>query len=200
MAKQAKTNKQEAETVNLDDILSREIKVDVPPVVLIQNDPPVEEVVFDDEIIETETIHAENTAQQHYQAPDPGYQEAEQIFMSNEDLAENIVNLLDGLQSSVIPYLREKKIFSDRELELLQKLDKNAVYDSNTKEFAVLEKWKRHQEVIKSIPFDEGESRRLKVATANYAATTNMKVTPLQGLIMAYSEVVIKRIPVFMSE
>lgn len=200
MAKQAKTHKQEAETVNLDDILSREIKVDVPPAVLIQNDPPVDEVVFDDEVIEHETIYHENTTQQHYQAPDPGYQEAEQIFMSNEDLAENIVNLLDGLQSSVIPYLREKKIFSDRELELLQKLDKNAVYDSNTKEFAVLEKWKRHQEVIKSIPFDEGESRRLKVATANYAATTNMKVTPLQGLIMAYSEVVIKRIPVFMSE
>ncbi|ADY51456.1 hypothetical protein Pedsa_0884 [Pseudopedobacter saltans DSM 12145] len=200
MAKQAKTNKQEAETVNLDDILSREIKVDVPPVVLIQNDPQVEEVVFDDEVIEHETVQAENTTQQHYQAPDSDYQEAEQVFMSNEDLAENIVNLLDGLQSSVIPYLREKKIFSDRELELLQKIDKNAVYDSNTKEFAVLEKWKRHQEVIKSIPFDEGESRRLKVATANYAATTNMKVTPLQGLIMAYSEVVIKRIPVFMSE
>lgn len=196
MAKKAKTVNQDATVVDLTDVLSREVKVDVPPVV-ITHDEPVQEAIFEE--IETETIidDDENNSQHQYQDADPGYQEPGEIFMSPTDIAENIVNLLDGLQSSAIPYLRKKNLFTEKELELLQKIDHSAVYDANSREFYVLQKWKRHLDVIKEVPFSDGESRRLKQATARYAATTNMQVTPFQGLIMAYSEVVINRVKLF---
>lgn len=187
------------ENVNLEDILSRRVVADAVPVFDNTtddgNDDEIQEVEFD----EVEENH-ENTKQDKQFYDDEGYQQPTESFMSAEDIAENIVNLLDGLQSSIIPYLREKKIFNEKELEQLAKLDKNAAYDINSKEYALVAKWHRHQQIIKTIPFDEGETRRLKAATASYAATTNMKVTPLQGLIMAYSEVVIKRVPIFMAE
>jgi hypothetical protein len=189
------------ENVDLEDILSRRVIADAVPVfdntVDGDNDDEIQKVEFH-QVDPAE--YNENNNQNGKYHDDEAYQQPTESFMSPEDIAENIVNLLDGLQSSIIPYLREKKIFNEKELEQLAKLDKNAAYDVNSKEYALVSKWHRHQQIIKTIPFDEGETIRLKAATASYAATTNMKVTPLQGLIMAYSEVVIKRVPIFMAE
>ena len=141
--------------------------------------------------------------------PAPGVQQPREPFDPEAEgympplaIAETVVNLLDGLQSSVIPWLREKKIFTERELEIIQSLDTtgNTIYQTNSPDAAVMAKLIKHKAIVAKIPFDDGEKRRLIEATARYAETTQLKVSPLTGLMMAYSEVTLKRAAYFFNE
>jgi len=180
------------EIIDLGSVLSAEVNVPAQPSFSLD----------DDETEYTETITMDP-------APEPAPEPAETIenepehgYMPPNHIAETIVNLLDGLQSTIVPYLREKKIFTEKELEILQQIDTSGgtVYTVNSPESKVLEKWIRHQDIVKKIPFDEGEKNRLVSATARYAETTQMKVSPFTGLMMAYSEVILKRSTYFFTE
>lgn len=176
---------------DLTEILSKPVaNQNVDPIFRLDEENVIEHAQFDDEPVEviepTETVVDDE---------DTG-------FMSSKDIAESIVNLLDGLQSSVIPFMLEKKTFTVKELELLQTLDTSGktVYSQNSPESAVLAKYLKYKKTVEKIPFSSGETRRLVNATARYAETTQMKVTPLQGLMISYSEVIVKRTAVFFSE
>ncbi|MBC8051892.1 MAG: hypothetical protein H7Y13_02390 [Sphingobacteriaceae bacterium] len=122
-------------------------------------------------------------------------EDSDEVFMSHADTASTIVESIDGLQSSVIPYLLENKTFKGEELEILDNLDKTGqtIYPAGSKEAILLVRWKRYQDVIAKIPFNTAEKRRLTLATANYVKTIDLKMTPMQTLLMAWSEVIIKR-------
>lgn len=156
--------------------------------------------------LEPEEEHTEYATLDPDPEPDPEPsveydQPAAGDFMPPRALAETIVNLLDGLQSSVIPLLRERKVFTAQELTDMQNLDRDAAYELlNSDQRKLLTKLKRHEAFIKKIPFDKGEKSRLVDATARYAETTQMQVSPFTGLLMAYSEVIIKRGAYFMTE
>lgn len=122
-------------------------------------------------------------------------EDSDEVFMSHADTASTIVESIDGLQSSIIPYLLENKSFKGEELEILENLDKTGqtIYPAGSKEAILLLRWKRYQDVIAKIPFNTAEKRRLTLATANYVKTIDLKMTPLQTLMMAWSEVIIKR-------
>jgi hypothetical protein len=175
---------------DLTEILSKPVaNQNVDPIFRLDEENAIEDAQFDDAPIEV------------IQDDEPVDNE-DNGFMSSKDIAESIVNLLDGLQSSVIPFMLEKKTFTAKELELLQSLDTSGktVYSQNSPESAVLAKYLKHKKTIEKIPFSNGETRRLVNATARYAETTKMKVTPLQGLMISYSEVIVKRTSVFFSE
>ncbi|WP_025142736.1 hypothetical protein [Pedobacter jeongneungensis] len=176
------------ESVDLGNVLSK--KVQVTPITVL--DEPASNLVMDDpapvEIIEPEVIEDRSEPEHGYMLP--------------EHIAETIVNCLDGLQSWIIPIARKKMIFTDRELELLQTMDTTGgtVYPKNSPENTVMDKLLKHKEVIKIIPFDEGEKSRLVASTARYAETTEMKVSPLSGLMLAYGEVFLKRAAIFVND
>jgi len=43
------------------------------------------------------------------------------------------------------------------------------------------------------VPFNTGETKRLINATERYAKTVDLQMTPMQGLLAAYSEVIFNR-------
>jgi len=156
----------------------------------------------DAEIVNDDTTANDGPVFNDAHEPEPQPEPAPGDYMPPRAIAETIVNLLDGLQSSVVPFLREKKIFTLKELEILQTIDRtgSTIYSQNSPEHKVFLKWKKHERVVEQIPFNKGEKSRLVDATARYAETTNMKVSPLSGLLMAYSEVILKRSAIFFNE
>lgn len=188
MAKQNNNN-----ILNLEDQLSLPVANTVKP-------PEFEEAIIDDG---GDQQAANNVQYDQIPEPDPEQEPQAGDYMPPKYIAETIVNLLDGLQSSVVPYLLENKLFTTKELEILQTIDRSggSVYSpENSPQALVLKKWKSLQRKIEKIPFDVGEKRRLIDATTRYAETTNMKVSPLSGLLMAYSEVILKRSSYFFNE
>lgn len=190
MSKNHNQQNNRAQVISLDEVLSSPV-IDNTRIPHFELDPEetiedAQEVSFDPEPEPAEPISDEPAGD----------------FMSAKDIGETIVDFLDGLQSSGIPYLRELKVFSKKEKELLQTIDKsgNTVYSPNSAESNVLAKWKKHQKIIDKIPFTPSETKRLVNATARYAETTNMRVTPLQGLLLAYSGVITKRTAYIFSE
>ncbi|MFD2581514.1 hypothetical protein ACFSR6_03370 [Pedobacter vanadiisoli] len=177
------------EAVSLGEILGK--KVNVTPVTVLDDDP-ADNFVMDDpepvEVIEPEEVSDRAEPEHGYMPPD--------------HIGETIVNTLDGLQSSVLPFLLEMKVFTKKEKELLQTIDTtgSTPYPLNSQENNLLEKWKRHQEKVKQVPFNDGEKTRLIAATARYAETTEMKLSPLEGLMLSFSEVVFKRGAMFFTE
>jgi len=157
--------------------------------VLDENEPiePANDVQFD------EIIQEETRQQQHQEAEQA--QVVDDSFMPHRDMAETIVNLLDGLQSSFLPLLIEKKTFTEKERELLQTLDTTGsiAYPTDSKEAKLLIKWKYYESKVNKVPFKPGETKRLVNATERYAKTVDLKLTPLQGLMAAYSEVIFTR-------
>lgn len=176
------------ENVNLGDVLAAKVKVAPLTVLDEENDNIVLDEQMPDEVIEPEII-------QDRPEPEHGY-------MPPDHIGETIVNTLDGLQSSVLPFLIEMKVFTKKEKELLQTIDTtgSTPYPLNSQENTLLEKWKRHQDKIKNVPFSDGEKSRLITATSRYAETTEMKLSPLEGLMLSFSEVVFKRGAMFFNE
>ena len=133
------------------------------------------------------------------QAHEP-YNPAEEGYMPPRDIAETIVNVLDGLQGSVLPMMLEKKKFTDSEIENLRTLRETDMGSLTSPERQLMIRAKKFDRIVAQIPFDEGEKRRLVDATARYAEETQMRVSPLAGLTMAVSEVVFKRAAYFFKE
>lgn len=189
--KQNNTGDGGSQVVDLTELLSRPIENESSePSFNIDLTEQLEETTFDEE------PEPEHTEEHNHPEPVAG------DYMPPFAIAETIVNLLDGLQSSVVPFLREKKIFTEKETEILQTIDRtgSTVYTPKSPENAVLIKWKKHEKILEKIPFNNGEKKRLVEATARYAETTQMKVSPLSGLMMAYSEVILKRSAYFFNE
>ncbi|RFZ84778.1 hypothetical protein DYU05_04000 [Mucilaginibacter terrenus] len=111
--------------------------------------------------------------------------------LSPDDLAIIGVNMLNGLQSTLFAMIKRNKAFEETELEMLNKLDHSGttVYPTGSKEAIAMSKLARHKEFVKSLPFSPEEKQRLTDATVIYARTTQIKVSPAMGLILAYGEV-----------
>jgi hypothetical protein len=111
--------------------------------------------------------------------------------LSPDDLAIIGVNLLDGLQSTIFSLFRRNKFFETAELELIGTLDHSnkTIYPTGSREAIAMDKFRKHKEAVAKLPFTEGEKQRLTDATIIYARTTEIKVSPMTGLILAYSEV-----------
>jgi hypothetical protein len=186
-------NNNNPEVLSLGSILERPVaSAQVPPTFVLDENIPIEPTTsaeFDPEPAPEPAVYVEEPT-------------ADAGFMSSKDIGETIVNLLDGMQSSAIPFLREKKVFSAKEMDMLRRIDKSgkATYTEASDEHKVLQKWLRHKEIIAQVPFTTGEKGRLIRATARYAETTGMNVTPFQGLLLAYSEVIVTRVGIFMGE
>jgi len=126
--------------------------------------------------------------------PDADYEqqyEQEPQSLSPDDLAIIGVNLLDGLQSTVFALIRRNKVFDEAELEMIGKLDHSAktVYPEGSREAIAMAKFNRHKAAVAKLPFSDGEKSRLTDATKIYARTTQIKVSPFMGILLAYSEV-----------
>jgi len=104
---------------NLDDMLSRPVvnQAERPSFILNEEEQitDVNDVLFD-EIIQ------EETRQQQQPVVETAEQVIDEGFMPHRDMAETIVNLLDGMQSSFLPLLIEKRTFTEKERETLQKV------------------------------------------------------------------------------
>lgn len=170
--------------MDLKDILSAKIIVPETTVVMdaeldeaeFEPEQPVEEI--------PETIAAE-------EIPDSDPPKA----MPHLHLAQTIVGLIDGLQSSLIPQWRKKSLFTAKEQEILENLDTTGgtAYPLNSPENGVLKKWKKHLEIASVLPFTPGETDRLVAATERYVNTMQITVSPFAGLLMAFGEVVATR-------
>jgi hypothetical protein len=185
---------------NLDDMLSRPVvsQSERPSFVLDENSDieNVNDVQYDQEIVD------QNLKQQHESQQREQQQEIEHAteaidegFMPHRDMAETIVNLLDGMQSSFLPMLIEKRTFTEKERETLQTMDLSGATEyigADTKAM-LYKKWLYYEKKIKKVPFNTGETKRLINATERYAKTVDLKMTPMQGLLAAYSEVIFNR-------
>jgi hypothetical protein len=128
------------------------------------------------------------------QASQPDYEQQydqEPKSLSPDDLAIIGVNLLDGLQSTLFTLFRRNKFFETAELELIGTLDHSdkTIYPTGSREAIAMAKFRKHKEAVAKLPFTPGEKQRLTDATIIYARTTEIKVSPMTGLILAYSEV-----------
>lgn len=121
-----------------------------------------------------------------------GYSDGEEPkSLSADDLSIIFVNILDGVQKFGLTLARKKVAFSEEELAMIDGLDHSptTIYPAGTKEAIAKEKWRKHLDAIKTLPFEADEKKRLTDATMIYARTMEVKVSPLQGLLLAYSEV-----------
>lgn len=187
MAKNNNNQIHNPEVINLADVLGAPVagNVQEPQYFNFDADSTIEDAQFDE-------------------TPEPEVIEAHQMdagdFMPPQALAETIVNSMDGLQTLILPILREKKVFSAKEREMLEGINKNSMYGMDTPEAKLIEKHNRHLKIVEKIPFTAGEQKRLKASFATYIKLTDMKVTPLQGLMMSLGEVMLTRATYFMNE
>ena len=184
----AKNHNHNPEVISLADVLSEPVKGNVtePEFFVIDEENHIENAEFDEPLAE-ETIE-----------PNPVLDNAD--FMPPQALAETIVNSLDGIQSLALPILREMKVFTRAERELIAGINTNAMYGIDSPEGRVLDKYKKHLKIVEKIPFSPGEQKRLKASFATYIKLTDMKVTPLQGLMMSLGEVMLTRATYFINE
>ena len=178
------------ETQSLEDILAQGVEVNTIPV--IENDYEAPEIEDYEPI--PETVHT-------YQQEEIPSAEAPQA-MPHSHFAENLVGLIDGLQSSLIPMWRKNALFTAKDLQILDGLDTSGgtVYQSNTPEFKILERWNKHLAFATNLPFSASEKDRLIAATQRYAATMQITVSPFTGLLMAFGEVAGTRFAMFLND
>jgi hypothetical protein len=179
--------------MDLTEILSKEVEVNGNNAIL---DVDVEEPVID-EVIETEN-NIDNGVETVEEIPNTERPKA----MPHGHFAANLVGLIDGLQSSLIPMWRKNSLFTAKELEILDGLDTTGgtAYPQNSPEQKVLAKWNKHLNFASQLPFNESEKERLTAATERYAATMQIQVSPLTGLLMAFGEVAGTRAVLFLNE
>ena len=122
--------------------------------------------------------------------------------MPHGHFAANLVGLIDGLQSSLIPMWRKSSMFTGKELEILDSLDTTGgtAYPANSPEYKILAKWNKHLAFANLMPFSQSEKDRLVAATERYAATMQIQVSPFTGLLMAFGEVAGTRFALFLNE
>lgn len=193
MAKKNSENNNGAHVLDMADILARPV-VSAPQAAEFFEPDPEQNI----EQAENAAVFAEEP-EVITQEDDP-HATADDGFMPAKDIAELLVNLVDGFQSSTLPVLLERKMFTEKERDALQDMDLSGgtVYTPETGPQAMLlKKWKYYKGQVEKVPFSTGESRRLINATERYAKTVDLKVTPLQGLLMAFSEVTVKRAKIF---
>jgi hypothetical protein len=181
-----------AQVFNLDDMLSRPVVNQAERPSFILNE---EEQITDANDVQFDEIIQEETRQQQQPVVETAEQVIDEGFMPHRDMAETIVNLLDGMQSSFLPLLIEKRTFTEKERETLQTMDLSGAteYTGTDQKAMIYKKWLYYEKKIKKVPFNAGESKRLINATERYAKTVDMKLTPIQGLMAAYSEVIFNR-------
>lgn len=181
--------------VDLGDILSRPVEVNTGSAMFTLDGDIESEVQLDDELIqEAEVITDPPTATQQPTGPTP--------TLTPMQAAKTFVNSINGLQSFAIPMLREKRLFTDSELEIIRNMDMspNTMYSVDSKEDKLLKRWQRHIAVKKQVPFTDDEKERLTVGTAAYIQTENIQISPFMALTMTWSEIILSRTYMFMED
>lgn len=179
---------------DLTDILSQGVKVTSHAPVI---DTEIEAPVIEEPIVEE--IHTvKNEVEVLEEEPNTERPKA----MPHGHFAANLVGLIDGLQSSLIPMWRRNSLFTKKENEILDNLDTTGgtVYPADSPEYKVLAKWNKHLEFASKLPFTEAEKERLTAATERYAATMQIQVSPFTGLLMAFGEVAGTRVALFLND
>jgi hypothetical protein len=178
----------ENKTFDLGDVLAAPVNVAAAPV--------MSDEVFDTEMGDEIVQPVNEPVEDQPIIDDP------QFAMPPNHLAETIVGMLDGLQSSLIPLWRKKSMFTAKELEILDNMDTTGghAYLENSPEFKILLKWKKHMSICEKMPFTLSEKERLVNATARYCATMQIQVSPFTGLLMAFGEVAATRFVYIISE
>ena len=178
---------------DLSSVLSEE--VDVPNVAII--DTEYEQPVIDD--LPDEQI-------EHVYGDDPPLDEIPSgerpKAMPHIHFAENLVGLIDGLQSSLIPMWRKSSLFTAKELSIIDQMDTSGgtAYAEKSTEFLLMIRWKKYLDFAAALPFTEKEKERLIAATERYAATMQITVSPFTGLLMAFGEVAGTRAVLFLAD
>lgn len=179
---------------DLTDILSQQVKVTSQVPVF---DADIEEPIIEEPIVEEPPI-VENVVEVLEEEPNTERPKA----MPHGHFAANLVGLIDGLQSSLIPMWRRNSMFTKKEEEILDSLDTTGgtAYPANSPEYKVLAKWNKHLAFASKLPFTEAEKERLVAATERYAATMQIQVSPFTGLLMAFGEVAGTRVALFLND
>lgn len=189
MAKNRNTPTDSETVIDLSEVLAQEVEINHQAAPFTPEFENIEQATFNDADIE-----AEEQENAEIKVDDSEYNK-EKIFLNPRDTAETLVGALDGLQSLGLPILFKKTHFTSKELEILDKLDTTGAtaYPLNSVENNVLLKFQKYQKVIEKIPFTDSENRRLIDSTTRYVQQTEMKMTPLQALIVSFTDVSIKR-------
>ncbi|MBK0383542.1 hypothetical protein I5M32_11295 [Pedobacter sp. SD-b] len=184
-------------TINLLDILSEKVEVkDNPAVFNIDVSEENFRPEFEEEIIED----LDEKEDQGQLIDDSEYSD-EPMYLNPKDTAESIVGCIDGLQAFGLPIFLKKSVFTAKELEMLDTLDTTGgtIYRENSPEKKILNRYNKYLSIVDQFPFSEGEKRRLVDGTARYVKVTNLKMSPLTGLMLAFGDVTAKRISLFNS-
>ncbi|TKB96860.1 hypothetical protein [Pedobacter cryophilus] len=197
MAKIKKIEVQQPETIDIANILSQEVEVgSTQPVFdFPDTENPDPEFDFPDKVIDENEVTEKGTP-----IDDTEYSQ-ETLYLNPRDTAESIVGCLDGLQSFGIPMLLKSKLFTAKESEILDSIDTTGatLYHENSPEKKLLNRYLKYLTVVDKIPFTSDETRRLVDGTTRYVKVTNMKMTPLTGLLLAFGDVTAKRFTLFNS-
>ena len=186
MSKTRSTNgpDQDNDTIDLTSILSRQVE----PRDEVHFTPIIEET-SDEPFIEPEPERVEEIREEP--AAEPGSHDR----LSYADIGAMIVDGFDGVQSFLFALGSRYMKLSAEERALLPNLDTSGkmIYEEGSKEAKAMAAFRKHLETLKKIPFTDQERKRLITASTIYAKTIDLKLTPLQGLMMAYGGVLITR-------
>jgi hypothetical protein len=177
---------------DLASVLSQEVEVGASHIVL---DETIEDnLIIDEEIIDETPLTHDPVGE----IPDNSPPKA----MPHIHLAETIVGVIDGLQSSLISMWRKQSLFTQKERDILDGLDTTGgtVYPANSPEYKILNKWNKHLQMSSMLPFTPAEKERLVAATERYASTMQIQVSPFTGLLLAFGEVAGTRVAYFLND
>jgi hypothetical protein len=114
MAKKTNNN---PEIIDIASILSQEVHVSENTAVMLPDDEDFQEPEF----LEDDNPKIDENGDQQY-ADDSQY-DNDPIILSANDTAESLIDALDGLQTFGLSVFVKKKMFTDKENEILQTLD-----------------------------------------------------------------------------
>ncbi|QKJ28441.1 hypothetical protein HQ865_01250 [Mucilaginibacter mali] len=198
-------NPQPGATLSLSDVLSTNTEAFIPQ-------PVIDDVAVDVTPERPDFIEAEPAPQpQPAAAPhnpamtavpgaqyQQGYQEPpsdEPVTLSPDDLAIIAVNLFDWAQTCGFTWASKFFILNDNEKELFGDVDTSGstVYEVNSREQKAMAKLRKVANLIKELPLQDDEKRRLQDAGIIYARTMNVQVTPFQALMASVTSVLAER-------
>jgi hypothetical protein len=192
MAKKTNNN---PEIIDIASILSQEVHVSENTAVMLPDDEDFQEPEF----LEDDNPKIDENGDQQY-ADDSQY-DNDPIILSANDTAESLIDALDGLQTFGLSVFVKKKMFTDKENEILQTLDTTGgtAYPVNSPEEKILKRYNRYLALEEKFPFNDSEKRRLINGTARYVKQVDLKLTPLTGLLMVFAGVATKRFSIYNS-